>query len=102
MHILKVNQAKTLWQKVIGLIGSTKPYSLFFKTRWGIHTFGMRFPLDILILDERQCAVKLKESLKPNHVFFWNPRFNQVVELPENTIHKRKIQVGEKIKLQFQ
>jgi hypothetical protein len=39
-------------ESVLGLMGNKKPGSVFFNTRFGIHTFGVRFPIDILILDK--------------------------------------------------
>lgn len=96
---LHVTHAKTLQEKSIGLIGKSKPYPLLFKTRFGIHTFGMRFPLDILILDKNATVKVARQSLKQNRLFFWNPLYDTVIELPSGTILKKKIHVGDKIKL---
>ena len=83
------------FQKTIGLIGKKNPQAIFFKTRWGIHTFGVRFPIDIVILDMTNTVQKIKHSLKPNRIFLWNPKFYNVIELPEGTIEKEHIKIGE-------
>lgn len=87
--------------KVKGLIRSTKPEAIFLTTRFGIHTFGLRFPIDVVILDETYCPQVLKKHLVPNRIFLWNPRFKKVLELPEGFIKERGIKKGERITLSF-
>lgn len=91
---LTVKEAKTLAEKTKGLLGTSKPYPLSFQTRWGIHTFGMKYPIDIVILDKQNTVVALKKNVKPNRIFLWNPRYKQVVELPAGTIQEQKITRG--------
>ncbi len=83
--------------KIWGLIGKKKPYSVFFRTRFGIHTFGLSFPIDVLVLDNENKVVKLKKDLRPNNMFFWNPIFDKILELPSGIVLKKKIQIGEVI-----
>jgi len=91
---IEVKRAKTVGEKIKGLLGSPRPFNLQLNTRWGIHTFGMQFPIDILILDGTNTVQKLKQSLTPNRIFFWNPLWNTVVELPEGTIKEKQITIG--------
>ena len=81
----------------IGLIGAKKPYPLILRTSLGIHTFGVRFPIDILVLDKGDSVVSVKESLAPFRIFVWNPKFSKVIELPAGTIKKTKTSVGDKL-----
>lgn len=85
----------------MGLINKTSGMSLFFKTHFGIHTFFMKYPIDVLILDQKNKVVYLKEGLKPNRFFFWNPIYNNVIELPEDTVKKQRINLGNKIQLKL-
>lgn len=101
MKTIKAIHAQTFFEKSKGLLGVTKPYSLFFQTRWGIHTFGMRFPIDIVILREDYTIASLKENLEPNRIFFWNPTYQYILELPSGTIENEKLKRGDKIKLIF-
>lgn len=96
---LKVKRLKTLKEKTIGLIGHENIASVIFETRFGIHTFGLKFPIDVLILDSQKRVVVLKESLSPNSIFLWNPRYKIVLELPAGTIKKYNIRKGTKIQL---
>jgi len=97
--MLRVTKAKNIWQSTIGLVGAQKPYPLLLKTRFGIHTFGVSFPIDILILDQQHRVMRLKKSLQPNRVFFWSPLWSIVIELPQNSIDQQRIHIGDTVKL---
>lgn len=94
IHVKKV---KNLLEKMLGLIGKKTPYPLLLKTRFGIHTFGLMFPIDVIILNEKGKVVKTKQNLLPNRVFFWKAKYNIVLELPAKTIEKKNIRLGETI-----
>lgn len=97
MKKLQVKKLTGLFDTAIGLIGVKKPYAIHFQTNFGIHTFFMKFAIDVLILDQEHRVVRLKESLLPNRVFFWPIQFDHVIELPEGTIKKNKIVLGDRI-----
>lgn len=96
---LKVKYLTSLKDKTLGLIGKEFPSPLYFKTHFGIHTIGLKFPIDVIILDSRNKVVRLKENLAPNWIYFWPPFFNRVIELPLGTIKKEKIKIGSIINL---
>lgn len=89
------------WKKVIGLIGQRSPETIFFRTRYGIHTFGVKFPIDVLILNSNMQVEVLKKNLKQNKIFLWNPRFDLVLELPNGYIREKKIEKGDRIDIKF-
>jgi hypothetical protein len=91
---LFVKEAKNLKEKIQGLIGKDKPYALMIKTRFGIHTFGLKFPIDVLILDDKNNVVSVKKHLRPNRIFLWNPMYEKVLELPSGTIEKKQIKIN--------
>lgn len=96
---MSVTALKSFKAKSIGLIGSKKAFPVLCKTRFGIHTFGMNFPIDVVILDKKNAVAKLKKNLLPNNIFLWSPKFDTVLELPAGEIEKHNVQIGEKIKL---
>lgn len=57
-------------------------YAVYFKTRLGIHTFFMLFPIDVVLLNEKREVVKIKENLKPWKVWLWSVNEYTVVEVP--------------------
>lgn len=87
--------------KVIGLINAKNPEKVLIKTRFGIHTFGVKFPLDILVLNKNSNVVKTMKSMKPNRIFVWSPIFDTIIELPKGEINKLGIEIGSKINLQI-
>lgn len=92
---LRVRKLKGI-SKSVGLIGKKEAYPVMLTTRFGIHTFGLKFPIDVLILDKNNMVVCLHENLKPNRIFLWNPRYEKVLELPKGFIGKNKIKEGDK------
>lgn len=99
MKTISVHKLYTLKEKSIGLIGVNNAYPVYFTTRWGIHTFGLKFPIDVLILDKNFRVVILKPNLQPNRIFYWNPQHFRVLELPDGEIKKKRIKLGNHISL---
>lgn len=94
-----VKEAKSLKERVVGLIAKPSAHGLLIKTRFGIHTCGLKFPIDVAVLNNQNGVVKLKKSLKPYRVFVWNPSYNKVLELPHGSIEKSGIDLGTKIEI---
>lgn len=102
MVAIKIRFLKSILEKSIGLLGSSEAHSVYFKTRFGIHTFFMKFPIDVLILDDDFTIVKYVAGLVPNRIFFWNPRLQNVIELPTGEIQRKNIKIGDKLTLQYE
>lgn len=98
---IKVKKLTSLKEKSIGLIGSSDQKAVFFKTRFGIHTFGMKFPIDVLILDSQSKVVCIKENLVPQRIFLWNPSYENVIEIQKGFVSANKIDLKDKIDLEF-
>lgn len=82
--------ATSFVDQVLGLHRKSNPRSLVFYTRFGIHTFFLKTPIDVVILNNKNQIVKIKENLQPNKLFLWNPKYWTIIELPKGTIHKSK------------
>ncbi|HVT01689.1 MAG TPA: DUF192 domain-containing protein [Patescibacteria group bacterium] len=91
-----IKKANSLIDKSVGMISRDNSEGIIFKTRFGIHTFFMRNPIDVIILDNKNIVKKIK-TIYPWNVFFWNPKFYQVIELPKDTISNTKTEVGDKL-----
>ena len=101
MARLSVREAKNIREKIVGLIGKDKPEALMLKTHFGIHTFGLKFPIDVVILNKENKVVNLKKNLKPKNIFLWNPKYEHVLEMPAGTIDKNKIELRSEINLKI-
>jgi uncharacterized protein len=98
---LHVTEARTTKDRLIGLLRYEKPVAMLFKTRFGIHTFGMRFPIDVIVLDRELNVVRSISYLQPNRIFLWQPIYNLVIELPAGTIQKKHIETQKKVRLHY-
>lgn len=85
-------------RKIIGLIGKDKPEIVIFKSRFGIHTFFLKFPIDLVVVSKEKKVVFAKKSVKPGRIVFWNFRYDTVIELPEGSIEKSSINTGSILK----
>lgn len=74
------------WAKMVGLEGGMFGNKIYFKTRFGIHTFGLTTNIDVLVVGEDGRVGAIFENLMPGQVRFWNPKFRHVFELPAGTL----------------
>jgi len=85
--------------KTIGLMFKKNPESLVFvfsrETIVPLHTFFMKFPIDVLFLNEDWKVVELKENLEPYRYYWPRKKAKFIVELPEGSILKSKTAVGD-------
>ena len=63
----------------------------------GIHTFGMRFPIDAAYLDSRKRVVKIYKGLVPRRIAALTFRTKSVLELPAGTLEATRTQVGDEL-----
>lgn len=94
-----LKEASSFIDRSLGLLRSSNPRSLLFRTRFGVHTFGLTEQVDIVVLDNNMRVAKLLKGLKPNRLFFWNPLFDTVIETTEGTIKRSKTEIGDSLKL---
>lgn len=85
--------------RALGLLVPNNPRNLAFNTRFGIHTFFLKAPIDLLILDTKLKVVILKQNLKPGKLFFWNPSYSWVIELNKNSVRKFQIKEGDRLSI---
>ena len=64
----------------------------------GIHTFFMKFPIDVVFLNKKKCVVKLVRSMGPWRMAL-SLRARSVVELPAGTIEKTGTKRGDFVEI---
>jgi uncharacterized protein len=92
---LKVHICASFVDRLLGKHLSHLSPVLVFHTRFGIHTFFLRHPIDVLVLDSTNMVVSLTSSLPPNSIYLYPPNYQVVVEVPQGTISKHRIRVGD-------
>ncbi len=65
----------------------------------GIHTFFMCYPLDILLLDERNKVIYKQESLPPGRFTPFLSRSRIAVELPAGSLKGKEVSLGDEVKV---
>ena len=95
-----VETADSLFARLKGLLGrSSLPtgHALWLRPCNGIHTFGMRFPIDVVILDSELRVVASVSDLLPNRVTPVYLRAASVLELPAGTLAGMPLAIGEQV-----
>ena len=69
-------------EKTAGLINTNGNVGAYLETRWGIHTFGMKFSIDVFLLDKANRIIKIKKNIPPKRFFFWSPKYSKILEIP--------------------
>ncbi|MDO8469527.1 MAG: DUF192 domain-containing protein [bacterium] len=92
-----VRRAVTFGEKLVGLLHRTEARPLLLKTRFGIHTFGMKFPIDVVVFDQRGIIKMVQRSMRPGSFVFWKPTAAYALELPEWSVDASRTEVGDEV-----
>ena len=92
--------AESLFARLKGLLGRSalpRGQALWLRPCNGIHTFGMCFPIDVVILDGEQRVLDAVHDLPPNRVTKIYRRAASVLELPAGTLAGMPLEIGERV-----
>lgn len=64
----------------------------------GVHTFGMKFAIDVVFISKRRTVVKLRPNMVPRRIAF-ALRASSVLELPVGVIESSGTRVGDQLEL---
>jgi uncharacterized protein len=95
--------ADTEWGRLKGLLGRTglPPESGLWITRCNnIHTFFMKFPIDLVFLDKAMAVVRTMHALPPWRVVLPVRRAKSVVELGGGFLQSHPVSVGERLRVE--
>jgi uncharacterized membrane protein (UPF0127 family) len=98
----RVNRARNFLERAVGLLarGKVRPdEGLWIERCRGIHTIGMRAPIDVIFIDGKDCVVGLHASVRPFKVALVCPEARAVVELGAGAIEYNDILVGDRLEL---
>jgi uncharacterized protein len=66
-----------------------------------IHTIGMRFSIDVVMLDRNAGVVGVRESVRPFSIIWPNLRAKSILELPVDTIAKSSTETGDLLQIEI-
>jgi hypothetical protein len=65
----------------------------------GIHTFGMKFPIDVLFLDRKKKVLKIRPNMGPFRISLCLPA-HSVLELPAGTADRTGLKKGDELEFE--
>jgi uncharacterized protein len=98
----QITLANTSLTRLVGLAGRRRldaGCGLLIKPSSGIHTFGMRFAIDVVALNKRLQVVRLWQRLPPFRITSVSLRIHSVLELHSGTITNCQIDVGDQLEI---
>lgn len=66
-----------------------------------IHTVGMRFAIDVVMLSRDTAVVGVCESVRPFSIIWPNLRAKSVLELPADTIARTRTESGDLLQIEI-
>jgi len=96
----RMQRADTFMKRLVGLLGRDgmeEDEALWISPCKGIHTMGMRFPIDAIFLDNGLRVVGLREHVAPWKSTGFIKGAASVLELPAGSIRKTTVSVGHQL-----
>jgi uncharacterized protein len=96
--------AGTHWLRLRGLMLADKDnfgdgHGLWIVPSHGVHTFAMRFPIDVVYLNADKVVVYMKQNLQPWRVAAVRQQATSVLELPGSTLGTTGTSLGDEIEI---
>jgi uncharacterized protein len=100
----RLTVAQTHWSRFIGLIGQTASTFPQGRGLWivpcrGVHTVGMRIPIDVVYLTGDNIVLHLEYGLRPWRFAPIRIRAASVLELPESTVRSTGTTIGDQLEI---
>lgn len=98
----RVQRADTFARRLVGLLGRRsldEDEGLWIEPCDSIHTFFMRFPIDVAFVDGRGEVVARVDSMRPWRATRLHTRARAVVELAAGTLARTGVGVGSRLEL---
>lgn len=92
--------AKSLWARTKGLIGRKnlpQDHGLWILRCNSIHTFFMKFPIDLVFINRQMVVIKTFSGVRPGRIVWPVWRASSVIEFSEGFLIKHPIRIGEKL-----
>lgn len=96
--IIETRVASGEFERMKGLMGKKNiDFGLLFNHCNNIHTFFMKEPIDVIYIDKNGIIVALDNPIVPWRLGRLIFKGKHLVELPEGTINKFDIKIGQKV-----
>jgi uncharacterized membrane protein (UPF0127 family) len=98
----RVKKADNFFTRIVGLLKRHHlgpEEALWLVPSKGIHTIGMKFPIDVIFLDRHNVVRRVISGLPPYRVTGIQLRTYSILELPKGSISKSLTEVGDKFEI---
>jgi uncharacterized protein len=98
----KVRKADNFVTRLIGLLKRKHlgpEEALWLMPSKGIHTIGMKFPIDVVFLNKDHYVLGIVSGMMPYRVSAVHLRGYSVLELPSGTLKKSRTEVGDQLEI---
>jgi len=98
-----VKVADNLFTRMKGLLGKKElptGNALLIKPCFSVHTFFMKFPIDVIFLNKDNQIIASVNNLSPNRMTRLYLQSLSVLELPPGTINASNTVIGDKIEIE--
>lgn len=98
----RLMSATTVFSRMKGLLGRNslqEGEGLLIKPCKGVHTIGMKFPIDVVVLDSDNFVIALSKNLPPNRLTPLYMRAAAVIELPAGILDATTTAIGNQIEI---
>lgn len=98
----KVRKADSFLTRLVGLLKRTTlgpEEALWLIPSKGIHTVGMKFPIDVVFLNRENVVLGIISGLLPYRMSGVQLRGHSVLELPKGTLKKSLTEVGDQLEI---
>ena len=92
--------AASWWERAVGLLTRRRledGEALILPGAGSIHTIGMRFPIDVLVVNRHGEVQAALQSLPPGRLSPWWRGVGAVIECPVGTIHRSSTTTGDRL-----
>jgi uncharacterized protein len=97
---VRVKVADSILGRLIGLLGrkSLRPDSgVWIVPANSIHTIGMLFTFDVVLIDKNFKVVGVREMISPFRILWPNFHAESVIELPAHAIYRSRTEIGDQL-----
>jgi uncharacterized membrane protein (UPF0127 family) len=92
--------ARSFWARLRGLMFRKHlpdGNGLVLEPNSSVHTFGMRFAIDVIFVDRHGCVVGLMPAMPPNRPFAGERRARRTIEVPAGVIAATQTHLGDRL-----
>lgn len=96
----KLEVADTFWSRTRGLLGRSglsHDEALWIKRCNSIHTYFMKFPIDLIFLNRKMEVTRTIPNVKPGRLIWPVWSASSVIELASGFLETRPLKIGERV-----